>query len=72
METADIPLTPEERFSRVASILATGLLRLKAKPGLAIPGGAPAAEHEPPEESFVGAQNCLEVSAPSWPHPPGG
>ena len=46
--------TPDERRSEVASILAAGVLRLRAR--AALPGADPAPE-KPPESAIT----CLEV-----------
>lgn len=54
----DSLLTPDERRSEVASILAAGILRLSAR--AALPGDAP--EVPAPENPAQSASSCLEVS----------
>lgn len=57
MRPTDDPssLTPDERFSEVAGILAAGILRLHA-------GSALSADHRAPQESLDSAPAGLEVS----------
>lgn len=59
----DCPLSPEERLTEVAAILAAGLLRMKTAP----PANAPA-----PGQSAESSEKALELCAPSRTHPPAG
>jgi len=59
----DAALSPEERLTEVAAILASGLLRMKTAP----PANVPV-----PPESAESSEKALEVCAPSRTHPPAG
>jgi len=70
----EIPPAPDERFREVASILASGLLRLRTHPRLAaasdIPGDlacaeAAAGEHAAPTESEECGGKALAFRAPA-------
>ena len=52
-------LTPDERLSEVASILAAGVLRLRARAALPEEPG----DSDDPENPDEGGVSCLEVSA---------
>ncbi len=55
----DSLLTPDERRSEVASILAAGVLRLSAK----LLSAADAGQHSAPKNLAEPATSCLEVPA---------
>jgi hypothetical protein len=68
MHSTDVPLSAEERFREVASILAAGLLRLRSRPQLATTSDMPG-EHVPPQESADSAQKALGLPATPRPDP---
>ncbi len=58
-------LSPEDRLTELARILAAGLLRMKPSAGT-----ADIAMPEAPGEHPESCQKALELSAPLSPHPP--
>jgi len=69
-DAPDADLTPEERFSEVARILAGGLLRLKPRPGSALVADI---GHVPPEGNPSDSrQKALELRADLRTHVPSG
>lgn len=71
MHTTDVPLSPDERPREVATMLAAGLPRLRARPQLAATSDMSSA-HVPPQESVDSAQKALGLPATPRPDPHAG
>ncbi len=69
MDATDTVLTPNERFQQVATILAVGILRLKACPE-SMPEPAAFGPESTPEKLSYSGQKALDMSAQQGPHVP--
>ena len=69
MDATDAVLTPNERFQQVATILAIGILRLKACPE-SMPKPAASGPENNPKELLDSGQKALDMSTPQGPHVP--